>query len=181
MAKRICIGAMAGAHGVKGEFKVRSFTDDPADVAAYGRLSNEKGDKHFTLRLIRQPKPGLLIARAEEVKTREDAEALKGTKFFIDRDCLPAPDEEEFYYEDLVGLKAQTAEGVSYGKVKAVLNFGAGDLLELFQIPDVKGSRLIPFSKEVVPVLDFENRLIIIDPPEDLLEPPRQEEEERAS
>ncbi len=172
MAKRICIGALAGPHGVRGDFKIRSFTADPADVAAYGQVEAEKGGRRFTLKLLRMQKPGVFIAQAPEIKTREEAETLKGTKLFIARSCLPPPDEDEFYHEDLVGLKAQDADGNGYGKIKAVLNFGAGDLLELFQIPEVKGTRLLEFSHEYVPVIDFENNCITVSPPEDFLKAP---------
>ncbi|WP_306252678.1 ribosome maturation factor RimM [Parvularcula sp. IMCC14364] len=162
MSKRICLGAIAGAHGVRGEFKVKSFTARPEDIAVYGPLESEKGDRHFTLALVRPAKPTLFVARAPEIKTREEAEDLKGTKLFVSRDMLPPPDEDEFYYEDLVGLSVQTVEGKPYGKVKAVLNHGAGDILEISQIPDIKGTGLIPFTRQDVPTIDFASGVVVV-------------------
>ena len=168
MSKRICLGAMAGAHGVRGEFKVKSFTGIPDDIAAYGPLEAEKGGRIFTLTLLRPTKPTIFVARAPEIKSREEAQELKGTKLFVPRDRLPPPDEDEFYYEDLVGLSAQTTEGKPWGMVKAVLNHGAGDLLEISQIPGVKGTRLISFTKEDVPEIDFSGQTItVVEPVED--------------
>ncbi len=174
--KRICVGAIAGAHGVKGDFKLKSFTSMPEDVAAYGPVETEDGAEVFTLTLLRGTKSGLFVARAVEVKSREQVETLKGTRLYVGRDRLPTPEEDEFYYEDLVGLKAQTTDGQAFGEVKAVLNHGAGDLLELRHIPDVKGSRILPFTKQAVPEIDFAAGTLTVSPPENFLELPSQQE-----
>jgi 16S rRNA processing protein RimM len=176
--KRICIGAFASAHGVRGEIKVKSFTADPADVAAYGPVEAEKGGATYTLKLLREPKPGLFVARVAELRTREDAEAVRGTKLYVARSKLPPPDEDEFYYEDLIGLHAVTSEGAPYGQVKAVLNHGAGDILELSQVPDVKSAVLIAFTKEAVPEIDFAAGQLTVVPPVD--DPEAEDEEGQA-
>ncbi|MBD0425664.1 16S rRNA processing protein RimM [Aquisalinus flavus] len=160
----ICIGTFAGAHGVRGEAKLRSFTEVPADAAGYGPVSTEDG-RSFTLKLVREAKPGLLIVRSPEIATREEAQGLAGTKLFVPRDRLPPPDDEEFYYEDLVGLAAITPDGAPFGTVKAVVNYGAGDLLELTGVPGEKGVLLIPFTKDAVPEIDFDTGKVTIDPP----------------
>jgi len=176
--KMICIGTFAGAHGVRGEAKLRAFTEVPTDAVAYGPVSTEDG-RRFTLKLVREAKPGLLVVRSPEIASREDAQALGGTKIFVSRDRLPPPDEDEFYYEDLVGLAAVTPDGSPFGKVKAVVNYGAGDLLELMNVPSEKGVLLVPFTKEAVPEIDFTARRITIDPP--VYEEAEGQEDEAAS
>lgn len=148
--KRVCIGAFAGAHGVKGEIKVKTFTESPQNISAYGPVETEDSDRTLTLTFVRELKAGLALVRAADVKTREDAEALKGIRFYVGRDKLPEPAEDEFYLDDLVGLKAIDETGAVLGVVGAVYNFGAGDMIELKDIPDVKGVRLVPFTKENV-------------------------------
>lgn len=153
--KRICLGAFAGAHGVKGEAKIKTFTEAPENVAAYGPVTSEDGKLRFTLSFVKALKDGFVLVRAKEIKTREDAEALKGVRLYVDRDVLPAPEEDEFYLDDLVGLAAVDEDGLSLGAVRAVYNFGAGDLIELADIPGVKGVTLVPFTKEAVPEVDL--------------------------
>ncbi|PQA88008.1 ribosome maturation factor RimM [Hyphococcus luteus] len=151
----ICLGAFAGAHGVKGDAKIKTFTETPKGIADYGPVTTEDGARTFTLSIVKVLSDGFVIARAPELKSREDAQALKAARLYVDRAALPAPDEDEFYLDDLVGLKAFDENGAPLGEVRAVYNFGAGDLLELGDIPDVKGVRLVPFTKEAVPAVDI--------------------------
>ncbi|MEM9618195.1 MAG: ribosome maturation factor RimM [Pseudomonadota bacterium] len=153
--KRICLGAFAGAHGVKGAVQLKSFTQSPEDIGAYGPVETEDGARIFTLTVVRPLKGGLVLATAPEVASREDAQALKGIRIYVDRDSLPDPEPEAFYHEDLIGLDAIDEAGEPMGRIKAVYNFGAGDLLELEAIPGVKGLRLIPFTKEAAPTVDL--------------------------
>lgn len=166
MTRLVCIGAFAGAHGVRGEFKVRSFTEVPEDVAAYGPVCSEDGSRVFTLSLIRALKPGTLLARAPEIASREEAEALKGTKLFVPRNVLPAPeDEDEFYLEDLAGLTIRDESGVEIGRIKAVVNHGAGDIVEVK--PATGKVELYPFTKEIFPEIDIAGGWVIFHrPPE---------------
>ena len=160
--KRVCLGAFAGAHGVRGEAKIKSFTAAPEDVAAYGPVTTEDG-RRFSLTVIREMKPGVVLARAPEIASREDAAALAGTLFYVDRARLPETEEDEFYLDDLVGLSVFTAEGAPAGRVAAVHNFGAGDILELEGVPDRKKSILIPFTKKSVPEIDLEGGRLTVD------------------
>lgn len=160
--KRVCLGAFAGAHGVRGDVKVKSFTAAPEDVAAYGPVTTDDG-RRFTLTVVRAMKPGIVLARAREIGTREDAAALSGTLFYVDRAALPETEEDEFYLDDLVGLDAFTADGAPAGRVIAVHNFGAGDILELENAPNRKGAVLIPFTKESVPEIDAAAGRLVID------------------
>ncbi|MEE9329082.1 MAG: ribosome maturation factor RimM [Parvularculaceae bacterium] len=171
MEKMICIAALAGAHGVKGDAKLRSFTQTPADFASYGALKDEAG-KVYEIKIVREAKPALFIIAAALIKTREQAEALKGTKLYVPRSALPPPERDEFYHEDLVGLIGQTPDGAPFGKIKAVVNHGAGDLLEIINIPQTKGSVMVTFTKQIVPEINFDSGIIIIDlPPEQAGEP----------
>lgn len=153
--RRICLGAFAGAHGVKGAVQIKSFTKTPEDIGAYGPVETEDSGRIFTLTVIRTLKAGLVLATAPEVASREDAQALKGTRIYVDRNSLPDPEPDAFYHEDLIGLDAIDEAGEPMGRIKAVYNFGAGDLLELEAIPGVKGLRLVPFTKEAAPIIDL--------------------------
>ena len=162
-ADHVCVGAIAGAFGVRGEAKIKCFTDDPSAVGNYGPLHTEDGKRNFKIKLNRPIKGGY-AARLSGVETREDAEALKGTRLYADRSALPEPDEEEFYYADLLGLRIETADGTVLGKIKAVQDFGAGDVIEY--MPAGGGESLyLPFTREVVPTVDVAGGRIIAVPP----------------
>lgn len=170
--KRVCLGAVAGAHGVRGEFKIKAFTQTPEMVAAYGPVETEDG-RRLTLTVIGNLKNSLVLARAPEIKDRNDAEALKGARLYIERAKLPATEPDEFYLEDLVGLSVFNETGAPLGMVAAVYNFGAGDIIELKNIPDVNGVRLIAFTKENVPAVDLDaGRLVLARGAVDLDETP---------
>ncbi|MBE2275764.1 MAG: 16S rRNA processing protein RimM [Rhodobacteraceae bacterium] len=162
---RICVGAIAGAFGVQGEVRLKSYCAEPSDIAAYGPLYASDG-RRFTLRLTR-PVAGGLGARVSGVATREEAEALKGTELYVDRSRLPALPDDEFYHADLVGLSARDPGGAEIGRVISVQNHGAGDLLEI-AVPDRAGSLLVPFTRAAVPTVDLGRRLVIVDLPEGL-------------
>ncbi|MBL4619619.1 MAG: 16S rRNA processing protein RimM [Marinicaulis sp.] len=152
---RVCIGAFAGAHGVKGAALIKTFTQSPENIAAYGPAKTEDGARSFTFRFIRTGKPGFVIVSAPEISNREDAQALKGKRLYVGRSQLPPPDEDEFYHQDLIGLDAIDENGEPIGFVKAVYNFGAGDLIELDHIPGIKGMRVAPFTKASIPKIDL--------------------------
>lgn len=159
----VCIGQFAGSHGVRGLVKLRSFTADPAAVAGYGPLTDEHGQRRFAVALNGQVKD-LWLARVEGITTREQAQALAGVRLYVDRTALPEPeDEDEFYHADLIGLPAETADGTRFGVVKAIYDFGAGDMLEL-QRPG--GTlELLPFTRACVPVVDVKGGRLVVEPP----------------
>ncbi|MEJ1995715.1 MAG: ribosome maturation factor RimM [Limibacillus sp.] len=159
---RVCLGVIAGAHGVKGLVKVKPFTETPQGLAAYGPLSDEPGGRRWTVTFKGEQK-GVALLALEGVADRNAAEALKGVRLYVERDRLPPADEDEVYHTDLIGLAAETRSGKSLGRVLAVHNFGAGDLIEVGE--DKKRSQLYPFTREVVPELDLEGGRIVIDPP----------------
>ena len=162
---RICVGAIAGSFGVKGELRLKSFCTMPEDIAAYGPLYSEDGARSFTVRLTRAVTGGL-GARLSGVATKEEADALKGVTLWADRDRLPSLPDDEFYHTDLIGLPVYDAGGVLLGKVRAVQNFGAGDILEIFA-PGRKTTLMLPFTRAVVPTVDIKAGRIVADPPEE--------------
>ena len=165
MSERLIqVARVAGAFGVRGEIRITTFTEDPMALPGYGTLLRDDGQPALTLSGARPVKGGL-VARAKEVATREEAEALRGLRLFITRDSLPPPEEDEFYLADLLGLSVETAQGEVLGKVKAVQDFGAGDLLEIQ--PPAGASWWLPFTRATVPEVKIaEGRLIAVRPAE---------------
>jgi len=162
----ICVGVIAAAHGIKGEVKVKSFTENAENFAAYGPLWDEVGARRFEMTVRSRAKDGV-IAAIRGVASRNAAEALRGTRLFIPRAALPEAGQDEFYYADLIGLRALLADGTELGEVAAVNDFGAGDVIE---IRGAKGLVLdLPFTAEVVPVVDVASGHIVVAPPEGLL------------
>lgn len=170
-SSRVCVGRIVGVHGVRGEIVVRSFTSDPADVAAYGPLTVGDGGRALSLRLV-GAKKGLLIARAEGVADRTAAEALAQQDLWVDRSALPSLAEDEVYHVDLIGLAAELldSEGrrVPLGAVAAVHEYGAGTSLEITRAGDAP--LLVPFTREAVPELDLEAGRLTIAPLPGLLD-----------
>ncbi|RAK67261.1 ribosome maturation factor RimM [Phenylobacterium kunshanense] len=146
----IQVGRVAGAFGVRGEVRITSFTADPVALLDYRDLKREDGAPALTL-LAGRPAKGGIVARAKEIETREQAEALRGLKLFIPRSTLPeTDDEDEFYVTDLIGLAVETPEGEPLGAIRSVQDFGAGDLLEILP-PEGGATWYLPFTKEAVP------------------------------
>ncbi len=163
--KPILVGRVAGAFGVRGEVRITAYTEDPLALLRYRALVREDGSTALTLLTARAVK-GAVIGRAAEVSSKETADALRGLRLYVPREALPPPEEDEFYLADLIGLQAATPEGVALGQVKAVHNFGAGDVLEL-DPGRGRPTRLIPFTRDVVPTVSLaEQRLVVVPPAE---------------
>ena len=159
---KVCIGAIVGAHGVRGAVRIKSFTADPRDVGAYGPAEDEAGKRRFIITVTGEAK-GHVIAQVDGVRDRDGAEALKGTGLYVARDRLPELEEDEFLYSDLVGLSALALDGTVIGTVRGVADFGAGELLDIAR--PGQGSLMVPFTKRAVPVVDLGKRQVVIDPP----------------
>lgn len=170
----ICLGAIAGAHGVRGLVKVKCFTAVPENIAAYGPLADEGGTRRFRLRVVRKVKDGVLAA-IEGIADRNAAEALRGTRLYIERAALPAPADDEFYQVDLIGLRAERSDGGMFGSVVALHDFGAGDLLEI-RPADGGATVMLPFTREVVPLVDLAGGRIVVVPPAETVAAPEPEE-----
>ncbi|MQX36526.1 ribosome maturation factor RimM [Roseospira navarrensis] len=182
MAEHVCLGVIVGPHGVRGAVRVKSFTAAPEAVAAYGPVSTGDGARSWPIRVIGTAK-GVVICRLDGVADRTAAEALKGVRLHVPRAALPPPeDEEEYYHADLVGLAVEQEDGTCLGSVRAVHDFGAGDMLEVAPPPqgadgdgngDGAGRPLmIPFTRSAVPVVDLKAARIVVAPLPGLLDPP---------
>ena len=164
----ICVGAIAGAFGVRGEVRLKSFCAQPEDIETYSPLTTEDGSQSFTVSINRPINTGF-AAILSGVKTKEDADALRGTRLFAPRDRLPSLPDDEFYHADLIGLTVVDTGGETLGKVIMVLNHGAGDLLEIK--PENGGETvLLPFTLANVPTVDLGVGRIVADPPEGLFQ-----------
>lgn len=163
----VFVAAIAGAHGIKGECKLKSFTQHPEAVFEYGPLLDDQGKVAFTPQRWRPAKDAFIVS-FKETMTRETAQAARGTKLFIPRTALPALEEDEFYHSDLIGLKVQGLDGSPMGKVRAVHDFGSGDILEIVDSPDRRGAWMIPFTREQVPHVSIADKLVTIDPLEEI-------------
>jgi 16S rRNA processing protein RimM len=161
----VCVAVVAAAHGLRGALKLRSFTERPQDVGAYGPLFDRNG-RRLELEVI-GPAPGGVLARAPGIADRTAAEAWRGTELFVPRFALPAPAPDEFYYSDLEGMEALRPDGSHFGVVDGVANFGAGDLIEVV----AEGGRRVslPFTREIVPRIDLERRRLVVDAPDELV------------
>lgn len=168
MSDRICVGAIAGSFGVKGEVRLKSFTADPQAVGDYGALSTEDGTRDFTVKITRAVKNGF-AARLSGVSNKEAADALKGTRLYAPRDALPGLPDDEYYHTDLIGLTVVDTGGGDRGLVHAVHNHGASDLLEV-RAKGQSGTVLVPFTRDVVPTVDLAAGRIVIDPPDGLFD-----------
>jgi len=163
-AKRVLLGRIAGAHGVRGELLVHSYTGNPEDIAAYGPLTDEAGVRSFPLEIVRVTPKGV-IARIQGIDKRTAAEALRDTRLYTGRDRLPETAAEEFYLADLVGLKAVSPDKTAIGEVVGIQNYGAGDLLEIRR-EDAPTTELIPFTAQFVPEVDVAaGRVVVVIPP----------------
>ncbi len=180
--KLLLMGAILGAHGIKGEVKVKSFAAQPSDIAAYGVLSDAKEKRRFELSITgtADATRGILIARIAGIADRNAAEALKGTELYVAREKLPhLTDTDEFYFADLIGLLAVDATGKAHGRIVSVDNYGAGDLLLVApEEGEGRDSFVVPFTKTFVPAVDVAAGKVVLNLPADFFEVPEQEPED---
>ncbi len=161
----VCLGVIGAPHGVRGAVRIKSYTDDPAAVASYGPLMDETGERRYRIKVTGTAR-GALIAEIEGVATRDAAEALRGRRLYLPRETLPEPEADEFYYADLIGLRAELPDGTTVGTVCAVRDFGAGDLIEIDRGDG--DTVMLRFTKESVPVVDIDGKRLVIEPDESL-------------
>ena len=165
MPEKICVARIGAAHGVRGAVKLWTFTEDPFAVKAYGPLSTKDDARHFEVTSAREAKDHL-VATFKDVATREEAERLNGIELYVAREKLPATEEDEYYHADLIGLAAETTTGVTLGRVLAIHNFGAGDIIEI--APPSGVTMLLPFTNAVVPTVDLAGKRVVIELPEQI-------------
>ncbi len=160
----ITVGTVTAAHGVRGLFRVRFYTERAGDLAAYGPVTCDNGSR---LQLeVRSLVKGEALCAAETVTSREQAEALRGQALHIDRAALPALQADEIYHADLLGMAVVSSAGQRLGLVKAVHNFGAGDIVEIMPVGGGP-SQMLPFYPPFMRAIDEDKRQITLDSPED--------------
>jgi 16S rRNA processing protein RimM len=165
MAAPICVARIGAAHGVRGAVKLWTFTEDPLAVEDYGPLTTKDGARQFELAHVRQAKDHL-VATFKGVTSRDDAERLNGIELYVPRDRLPETDQDEYYHADLIGLAAINAAGEPLGRVLAIHNFGAGDIIEI--APPKGPTMLLPFTNAVVPTVDLAEGRVVIELPQEI-------------
>ena len=165
MKTPICVARIGAAHGVRGAVKLWTFTEDPLAVKQYGPLMTKDGARHFEVTHVREAKDHL-VATLKGIATREDAERLNGLELYVARDKLPETDEGEYYHADLIGLAAVNAANEPLGRVIAIHNFGAGDIIEI--APPQGATMLLPFTNAVVPTVDLANGRVVIELPQEI-------------
>lgn len=165
VAAPICVARIGAAHGVRGAVKLWTFTEDPLAVKLYGPLMTKDGARQFELTHVREAKDHL-VATLKGVATREEAERLNGIELYVAREKLPATDEDEYYHADLIGLTAVNTADEPLGRVIAIHNFGAGDIIEI--APATGATMLLPFTNAVVPTVDLANKRVVIELPKEI-------------
>jgi 16S rRNA processing protein RimM len=164
MDDKILVGVFGAPHGVRGEIRLKSFMQDPSSIATHGLLTDSSGAVHDII-AARPLKDDLMVVRVKGVTDRDAAQKLTNRKLYLAREKLPAPEGDEFYCSDLIGLRAETPQGVALGVIVAVPNFGAGDILEV--APPAGETVLFPFTRAVVPEVDIAHGRVVILPPVD--------------
>jgi 16S rRNA processing protein RimM len=166
MPAQICVARIGAPHGVGGAVKLWTFTEDPLAVKRYGPLMTEDGARQFEVMDAREAK-GHLVATLKGIATREEAEKLNGLELYIAREKLPATDDDEYYHADLIGLAAVSSANEPLGRVIAIHNFGAGDIIEIAP-PEGAQTMLLPFTNAVVPTVDLKSGRVVIELPDEI-------------
>jgi 16S rRNA processing protein RimM len=165
MPAQICVARIGAAHGVRGAVKLWTFTEDPFAVKRYGSLSTKDGARQFEVTGAREARDHL-VATFKGVSSRDAAERLNGIELYVARDKLPAPDDGEYYHADLIGLAAVTSANEPIGRVIAIHNFGAGDIIEI--APPAGATLLLPFTNAVVPTVDIDGGRVVVELPQEI-------------
>jgi 16S rRNA processing protein RimM len=176
--QRVLVGIVVGAQGVRGRVRIKSFTEDPMAIGAYGAVSDEAGKRSFSLRAIGLSR-GAVLADIAGIADRNAAEALKGVKLYVERSALGGTEDGEYFQADLIGLAAEDGDGKALGRVKAVFDFGAGPLLELELAEG--GTQMLSFTDAVVPVVDVAGGRIVVVPPVEVEAEPEGAREDAAT
>lgn len=157
---RVCVGVVTGVHGLKGLVRVKPFTETPEAVAAYGAVETEDGSRRLELEVANRAGKGQIAVRVAGISDREAAETLKGQRLYVRRALLPATETDEFYHADLIGMAVRRATGATVGSVRAVYDFGAGDVLEI--VDEAGALTMVPFTRDAVPKIDLTSRLVVV-------------------
>src|SRR5712672_997736 len=165
MPAQVCVARIGAPHGVRGAVKLWTFTEDPLAVKHYGPLMTKDGARRFEVMDAREAK-GHLVATLKGIATRDEAEKLNGLELYVAREKLPATDDDEYYHADLIGLTAVNTADEPLGRVAAIHNFGAGDIIEI--APPLGPTLLLPFTNAVVPTVDLNGGRVVIELPQEI-------------
>lgn len=165
----ICLAVIGAPKGVRGAVRVTCYNENPKEIATYGPLHAGPGGKALSVRVIESAKPGQIVVKIAGIEDRDAAAALNGTRLFVPREVMPAPEEDEFYHHDLIGLGVVHTDGRELGTVRALIDNGAGHVVEVLD-SDGRDSFFVPFTLEVVPTVDLAAGRIVVDPPAGLLD-----------
>jgi 16S rRNA processing protein RimM len=167
----VCLAVVGAPKGVRGAVRLTCYNENPAEIGSFGPLHAGPGGKAFAVRVIETPKPQQVVVKITGIEDRDAAAALNGTRLFVPREAMPAPEEDEFYHHDLIGLAVEHVDGRLLGRVRAVIDNGAGHVLEVLD-PDGPDSVMIPFTLEAVPSVDLSAGKVLVDPPLGLIDAP---------
>ena len=173
---RVCVGVVTGPHGVRGLVKIKSFMQVPADLAELGEVTDETGTRTFRL-VVKGTNKGTFLVHIDGIDDRDAALALKGLELYVPRGVLPEPEEGEYYHADLIGLRVELEDGTEIGSVRALHDFGAGDVIELSGARPW-GSAMLPFDAETVTLVDAATGRLVVRPPEGLMSDGQEDEED---
>jgi 16S rRNA processing protein RimM len=162
----VCVGVITSVNGVKGYVKIRSFTEHPQDIMTFKKIF-DVSNKEYNINIINLKKD-YVIAGIKGIDSRDEAEKLRNIRLYIKRSELPNAGQEEYYHADLLGLDAKLKDGTNFGLVKNIVNFGAGDIIEIYDLNSEK-TIYYPFTKQYVPEINLEKRYIILEPLEEVL------------
>jgi 16S rRNA processing protein RimM len=165
--EKVCLGIVVGVHGVRGAVRIKSFTADPAGIAAYGEVSDEAETRRFRVKLLGAAR-GAVIATLSGVGDRNSAEGLRNLRLYVPRAALPPTGDNEYYHADLIGLAVERTDGTPLGRVAAVHNFGAGDILAVRG--DGGEEALLPFQQQFFPTIDIAGGRLVADLPDELVQ-----------
>ena len=163
----ICVGVITSVNGVKGYVKIRSFTDQPSDIAKFDFIFDPESKQNFQISVV-SSKKDYFIGKIVGINNRTEAEKLRNTKLYIKRSALPNVSEEEYYHADLIGTEARSEEGVIVGTIKNIVNFGAGDILEVYDKTS-ENTVYYPFTKQFVPEINITQKFIVLKPLEEVV------------
>ncbi len=162
----ICIGKITSAHGIKGQVKVASFTDNSQDIAIY---NNPVFKDNSSIELkITSSKGNVLIAWVNDIANRNDAEKLRGKEIFVDRLDFPETESEEFYHIDIIGLEVRSNSGKKLGVVKAMHNFGAGDIIDII-LDKTKKREMYQFNDKTIPEVNIDGGYVVLVLPDEIV------------
>ena len=165
----ICLAVVGAPKGVRGAVRVTCYNENPKEIGSFCPLHAGAEGKALSLRVIEAPKPPQIVVKISGVEDRDAAAALNGTRLFVRREVLPAPQEDEFYHHDLIGLGVVHADGRELGTVRGLIDNGAGYVMEILDT-EGRDSFFVPFTLEAVPTVDLTARRIVVDPPAGLLD-----------